>query len=116
MPARAQTIVVGYSGSEASLRALETAAALIGYGSRLTVVTVPSANVDGKAVDTARDLLLSRHVAARYLEPLGDPVEKLVESASDVGADLIVVGRDRSGGSVSADVVRAASCNVLVVP
>ena len=136
MAARARNILVGYDGSEAAQRALDAAADLVGYGSALSVVTVATKADDEPAdnggsagrdrarevVSEARALLLRRHVTARYLEPVGDPAEMLMETAREVDADLIVVGRrDRNPlrrivlGSVSAKILRHAECDVLVV-
>jgi nucleotide-binding universal stress UspA family protein len=54
--------------------------------------------------------------------PAGKPVEEIVRTAKDWGADLIVVGsHGRAGvqrallGSVAEGVMRAAPCAVLVV-
>jgi nucleotide-binding universal stress UspA family protein len=133
--ARARNILVGYDGSEASRRALEVAADLAGYGSMLAVVSVVREHDDdavngvrsaeprgASALDEAREHLLRRHVSARYLEPFGEPAEKLIEAAQELDTDLIVVGRrDRNRlqqllpGSVSSKVVRGAPCDVLVV-
>jgi nucleotide-binding universal stress UspA family protein len=136
MAALARKILVGYDGSDAALRALDTAAALAGYGSALAVVSVARRRdddaVNGDDVDgivgaeqllrDARERLLRRHVTARYIEPVGEPAEMLVETARELDADLIVVGRRRQSalkrlvlGSVSAKVVRRAPCDVLVV-
>jgi nucleotide-binding universal stress UspA family protein len=120
MSARARTIVVGYDGSDASRRALDAAADLVGYGSSLSVVTVHNGAVGREAARTAREHLQQRHVEARYHEPAGEAAEQLVETARSVDADLVVVGRrDRSLrallGSVSSRVVRHAHCDVLVV-
>jgi len=136
MAARARNILVGYDGSEAAQRALDAAADLVGYGSALSVVTVatrpedePGDNGGPAAHDRARELLgdarallLRRQVTARYLEPVGDPAEMLMETARELDADLIVVGRrDQNAlrrivlGSVSAKVLRRAECDVLVV-
>ena len=122
MTARPRTILVGYDGSEAAQRALGAAADLAGYGSRLTVATVNAGNGAGDISRTARELLHRRQVTARYVEPVGEPAEKLIETASEIGADLVVVGRRSRNvlqrlvlGSVSADVVRGADCDVLVV-
>ena len=112
--------MVAYDGSRASGRALDAAADLMGYGSSLTVVHVQRAEEhDGRMVDAARENLLRRRITARYLEPCGDPAEEVVDAARSVGADLLVVGR-RNGigptlGSVTADVVSRAPCDVLVV-
>ena len=66
---------------------------------------------------------LARHVAARYLEPVGEPAEELVGAADALDADLVVVGRhaDRDPAtrarlaSVAEVLRRALSCDVLVV-
>ena len=119
LPAR--RIVVGYDGSDAARRALDAAADLAGYGSTLSVVTVQTGEVDGWISGDARARLLQRHVEARYHETTGEPAERLVEKATELGADLLVVGRrSRSPlrallGSVSSRVVRRAACDVLVV-
>jgi nucleotide-binding universal stress UspA family protein len=113
-------ILVGFDGSEASQRALDAAADLVGYGSSLAVVHVRRAGGPaGRTVGLAREHLLKRHVTARYLEPCGHPAKEIVEVARAVSVDLIVVGRRnalrRVLGSVSAGVVHRASCDVLVV-
>jgi nucleotide-binding universal stress UspA family protein len=121
MAAQPRRIMVAYDGSDASVRALDAAADLVGYGSTLAVVTVQTRFVDGATVSAAREQLLRRHVEARYFEPSGEPAEQLVETAKELGADLIVVGRRSQSqlrallGSVSARVVRRAPCDVLVV-
>lgn len=123
MAARPQRIVVGYDGSGTSQRALLAAADLVGYGSTLTVVSVhpkaaPSA---GKAIDQAREHLLRRQVSALYLDPHGEPADEIVGAARALDADLVVVGRAKRAlrglklGSVSAEVLRRAPCDVLVV-
>ncbi len=126
MAARAQNVVVGYDGSESARRALDRAADLVdGYGSTLAVVSVAARDARGQAeslIGEARERLHARQVTARYVEPVGDPAEMLVEAADDLGADLLVVGRrDHNAlqrlvlGSVSSQVLRRAGCDVLVV-
>lgn len=121
MSGRPRRIVVGYDGSEASRRALEAAADLVGYGSTLAVVTVTNDQVGSWASGDAHARLLDRHVEARYHETSGEPAEQLVEKATELGADLLVVGRRNRNplrmllGSVSSRVVRRAACDVLVV-
>jgi nucleotide-binding universal stress UspA family protein len=78
---------------------------------------------DGRdPLHAARDLLIERLITARYEQRVGDPADEIVGVARDLDADVIVVGRrgprERDGaepGSVSADVVRRAGCDVLVV-
>jgi nucleotide-binding universal stress UspA family protein len=122
---RARSIVVGYDGSEVAQRALDAAADLAGYGSKLTVVHVLPEGATGHEnglLERARERLVRRQIAARYLEPAGDAGRTLLETAESIGADLVVVGRrERNAlrrlwlGSVSARVVRRAECDVLVV-
>jgi nucleotide-binding universal stress UspA family protein len=123
MVARPRSIMVGFDGSEASRRALDIAADLAGYGSTLAVVRVRrGADDDPGKLDEARDHLLRRQVSASYLEPVGEPAEALVETAAELGSDLVVVGRRTHDGlnglgpdSVSRTVVSRAPCDVLVV-
>jgi nucleotide-binding universal stress UspA family protein len=124
MAAQPRRIIIGFDGTDGARRALESAAHLAGYGSTLTVVAVADegGNGGGDVLASARDFLLEKLVTASYVQRFGDPAEELVGAAGELGADLVVVGR-RSGvngarqepGSVSADVVRLAPCDVLVV-
>ena len=124
MAAQPRRIVIGFDGTDGARRALDTAVELLGYGSTLTVVTVGRNGERGARaiLDEAHDLLLAMLVTADYVERVGDPAKELVEIAGELEADLVVVGR-RGGpeaervepGSVSADVVRQARCDVLVV-
>jgi nucleotide-binding universal stress UspA family protein len=124
MAAQPRRIIVGFDGTEGARRALESAAQLAGYGSTLTVVTVANedGNDGGDVLASARDFLLGKLVTATYVQRFGEPAAELVSAAGELGADLVVVGR-RGGedgvrhepGSVSADVVRLAPCDVLVV-
>ena len=120
-----EEIVVGYDGSEAAKRALDRAAVLTGYGSRLTVVTVASkpgySERSRRLLDEAADLLLAQRVFARPVERVGGNVaEELIAAARELGADLLVVGTRKTAlqrlalGSVSSAVVRRAPCDVLV--
>jgi nucleotide-binding universal stress UspA family protein len=113
-------VVVGFDGSDGSLRALDRAADLGGYGSVLTIVHVLGEGTEPNGtLEVARERLLQRHLTARYLEPHGMPADEIVGAASELGANLIVVGRrDALGGapgSVSDAVVKRATCDVLVV-
>jgi nucleotide-binding universal stress UspA family protein len=101
MATRARSILVGYDGSDASQRALEAAADLVGYGSVLAVAG-SSTNV----LNDARARLLRRQVTARYVEADGD----LAATARTLEANLVVVD-----GRLGAQVIRRAPCDVLVV-
>ena len=125
MAAPPRTILVGYDDSDAARRALDRAADLAGYGSRVTVVSVArdEGPLLGDVIDSARTRLIERHVAATYLQPAGEPADAIVDTAEEIEADLVVVGRRSRGpirrgglGSVSAAVARCAPCEVLVVP
>jgi len=124
MAAQPKRIVVGFDGTEGSRRALDAASQLMGYGSTLTVVRVRTDGADDEPdpLDAARDLLIERLITAHYEPRVGDPAEEIVGVARAVGADVIVVGRrgprerNHAGpGSVSAEVVTRAGCDVLVV-
>lgn len=121
--AQPRRILVGVDGTEASMRALDVAAQLVGYGSTLTVVHVV---VDGAAsnsvMDEARDRVHRRQLTATYIQRVGEPAEELLDAARELDAELVVVGRraareggGRPPGSVSTTVVRRAPCDVLVV-
>jgi len=124
MAALPRTILVGYDDSDAARRALDRAADLAGYGSRLTVVSVArdGGPLPHDVLDNARTRLIERHVPATYLQPAGEPADAIVDTAEEIDADLVVVGRRSRGpirrglGSVSAAVARCAPCEVLVVP
>lgn len=122
MAARPRNILVGYDGSASAERALDAAAALVGYGSQLTVVSVRDGAFRDEVSNAARRRLQSLQIAARYLEPVGEAAETLLETASAIGADLVVVGRREQNalqrlvlGSVSSKIVGRAACDVLVV-
>lgn len=122
MAAQPKNIIVGFDGSQGAQRALDAAAHLIGYGSTLTVVSVDPNGVptEPDVLAEARAWLLERLVTASYVRRAGDAAKELVTVATELGADLLVVGRrsedgEPAPGSVSAEVVRRAACNVLVV-
>jgi nucleotide-binding universal stress UspA family protein len=124
MAAQPRKIVVGFDGTDGARRALDAAIEVMGYGSSLIVVAV--ARDGDRAVrdvlSAAREILLSRLLTADYVQRVGEAADELVAVATELHADLVIVGR-RGGpealrgepGSVSADVVRRAPCDVLVV-
>jgi len=133
-------ILVGYDGSAAGRKALETALALAAqHGAELHVVSVARPSEIGDDVETEaviehsrayhRRLLAelkasaaTKQVKAHYEVAVGHPAEQLIYYADRTGADLIVVGdRGRSNfsrlllGSVSKQVTEHAGRPVLVV-
>jgi nucleotide-binding universal stress UspA family protein len=123
MAATVRRVLVGYDGSESARLALDAAAALVGYGSTLTVAHVAPLGEGARDVlSDARERLLRLHVSARYLQLAGDAADELVDAVQVLGADLIVLGgRSQNGhlelglGAVSGDVVGRAPCDVFVV-
>ena len=115
---------MAFDGSEQAWRALDVAARMTGYGSTLTVVSVGregNGSVRG-LLDEAHARLLGHQVPATYVERHGAPAAELVAAAGELGADLVVVGRRSGGsmdaplpGSVGAEVLRDAPCDVLVI-
>jgi nucleotide-binding universal stress UspA family protein len=119
---RSRRILVGYDGSESAQRALDAAADLAGYGSTLTVVSVADGHAADGLLEDAREQLLRRHATADYVSHSGDPAHELIDACQELESDLLVVGRRQQGplrrlvlGSVSAQVVNRAPCDVLIV-
>jgi nucleotide-binding universal stress UspA family protein len=121
MSAQPRKILVGYDGTDSSVRALDRAIQLTGYGSTLTVVNVTNdGEPPGAVLDDARRRVRSRLLTASYVQRVGEAAEQLLEAANDIGAELVVVGRRTAStvpepGTVSAAVVRRSPCDVLVV-
>jgi len=120
----ARIIIVGYDGSESSVRALDRATELATYGSRIVVahVVVPgSQELAGEVLDEADEHLEHRHVISERRVLTGAPAEQLMELARELNAGLIVVGNGKStlerilAGSVSSAIIHHAPCDVLVV-
>jgi nucleotide-binding universal stress UspA family protein len=108
VPTPARTILLAYDGTDSSRRALDAAADLTGYGSTLTVVPVQLA---AEELADARERLLRRHVVAR----LAGPGDELIQTAREIAADLVVLGRGTGDGDALGALVRGAPCDVLVV-
>ena|SRR5215207_10588339 len=129
-------VLVAYDGSSESKRALEAAAEL-GAGSELTVISVvpvtysgrgggidPTSNVDDHraALQEARAWLAERGREAQTAEIIGHPADAIVDAAEQGGFELIVIGSRGLNaverfvmGSTSSRVVAHAPCSVLVV-
>jgi nucleotide-binding universal stress UspA family protein len=109
--ARAKSILVAYDGSDAGRRALDAAVEQVGYGSTLAVVGISNTLAREPLGDASR-YLSGRHVFARYIDGTGRPEESVLESATEIGADMIVVAG--LNGSFEG-VIDRAPCDVLVV-
>lgn len=115
-------VVIGVSGSVASLRAATIAGSSYGPRHRYLVVTVVPTSGDGPcelahrhAVDGARAAV---HPAHTLVTP-GDPAAVLCTMAADTGAAVLVIGSREGDGRhhrpVAAAVLAAATVPVLVV-
>jgi nucleotide-binding universal stress UspA family protein len=138
-PDAARQILLCYDGSSEAKRALERVAEIAAaVPSRVTVVSVaeplyPDPPWTGYAdpreeqahrqlLDEALQELGRRGIKAASAEPTGHTADSIVTAAQERHADLVVVGsRHRSVvkrllfGSVSAEIVVDAPCDVLVV-
>lgn len=131
-----QTIVVGYDGSESADRALDRASELIDDGGTVVLVSAihmlagkggtgfdPIEKEDfDRQLDTAKARLADTGITATTVAGLGDPARVITVQATEVGADLIVVGNGHKNllerlllGSVSDRVSHRTNCDVLVV-
>lgn len=123
MAAQPRRILVGFDGSDAAWRALDSAIHLTGYGSTLTVARVAAEGQSPPGgLTEVRQRVHARGLTASYVQRAGDPVEELLGAARELDAELIVVGRSGDHDvdpdareSVSAALVRRATCDVLVV-
>ncbi len=131
-------ILLCYDGSAEARRALERVGEIASVApSRVTVVSVAEpiyANppytgyadpgeeqAHRRLLEEAAEDLRGQGVDTTTLESVGDPAAAILDAARD-GADLVVVGSRHRGlikrllfGSVSAEVVVDAPCDVLVV-
>ena len=128
-------IVVGYDGSQAAKRALERAATLADGDPVIVVSAVrPLISRGAGGYDAVEREEHERHLAeaaarleelgveARTIEEVGDPASVIAREAEAHGADLVIVGTEGKNalerlfeGSVSADTVRKATTDVLVI-
>jgi len=133
-------IVVGYDDTEPAKRALERASELAkAFGAELVITSVTpvvaSIGRSAGAIDptdppakheeelaAARAYLQGQGLTAEYQPAVGDVATAIVDSARELGADLIVVGTCDHGAierlfhhSISTAVSHRAHCDVLIV-
>jgi nucleotide-binding universal stress UspA family protein len=129
-----RNIVVGTDYSPSADHALEAAIALAGLAdARITLVHVcalEAPELDDTLLQACREALAETvaHYAAEgvlltSVVRTGRPADKLNNVATEVGADLIVIGRNGAGrgireelGSVAERLMRSATRPLLVVP
>lgn len=126
-----ETILVAYDdpASDTLARAAELAESV---GGTLVVTNVAgrgegepagaAARTAAAKLEQARATLADHALRVEYVPAVGAPAEEIVRLAHERGADLIVVGTRRKRfierlveGSVLHEVVRRATCDVLVV-
>jgi nucleotide-binding universal stress UspA family protein len=127
-------LLIAYDGSAPARRALAHGADLAGPGDVVTVINVmPEPGVGARIeppsdernrqwslLGEARQFLAGRGIDAGTATPVGDVATEILAAAERIGADVIVVARQRGRaphllGSISGRIVRSACCDVLVV-
>ncbi len=124
-PARLDTVVVAWDGSEVAARALSGSNALLRKARTVEVVTVGRgrrSDVDFPGFNIARHL--ARHGIAADLQHIAgdlDPANALLSHAADSGADLIVMGgygnmrlRDLIFGGTTRGIMESMTVPVLM--
>ncbi len=125
-------VLLAYSGSEGSEKALEVAKTLAEELYIVTVIRIPeyvmSEDEEEEEKEKAReyyrpivDRAKKKSNAREAFIVFGDPAEEIVNMAREINADLIVLGVEtknpimRKLGGVGDRVVDHAHCSVLVV-
>jgi nucleotide-binding universal stress UspA family protein len=143
VPAEGRTVpchaVVAVDFSELSTRAAQAAIEAVGDDGRVELVHImPYVHEDAFSVEAkepyqrwaeeqlgvlARQLVVSEGVTVTSAAIRGRPARALLDYAHKVGADLIATGTHGRGfvartmlGSVTSQLIRAATCSVLTVP
>ncbi len=127
---RRMKVIIATDGHAVSTHAIAEALRLLPlHAAEVTLVSVldPEERIGGNE-NAARDLdraaaqLAAGGVTAATLQRRGHPAEQIVQAATEIGADLIVVGASIKGriarllvGGVSTEVMRRWSGAVLVV-
>jgi nucleotide-binding universal stress UspA family protein len=130
-------ILVAYDGSDVSQRAVQRVARFMNEA-EVGLVTVarpiyrdtryagfadPKDEEEQRRVlASARDTLEQAGITATGFGPIGDPAEKILETARWFEAELIVIGARSLGtverlvlGSVSTKIMHESRCDVLIV-
>jgi len=127
-------ILLAYDASPSAQRALEHAAELIRHRGNIGVINVIPIQSISARLETVSDdererqarilreakaTLARRGLTSETFEAAGDPATEILAAADATHADVLVVGRGGQRrlvpGSLSSRLVRAASCDVLVV-
>jgi nucleotide-binding universal stress UspA family protein len=120
------TILVGSDGSDSAAQAIARAAILTeASGGTLEIVGAVANESDRAALEatltSAAEALIARGLSASVRVGTGDAVEVILEAATAIGADLIVLGnKGMTGarrfilGSVPDKVSHRATCSVMI--
>lgn len=124
-----RVVVCAFDFTKVSVSALEAVAAFAPpRGGRLTLVLAVAGQARHRATATRRllglvPLAVSKRYRVRLVVESGPPHRLIADLASELEADLIVMGMPRRsrvgewlGGSTSRAVLRRAKCPVLLVP
>ena len=141
------TVLVGTDGSESSFRAVDRAAVVARDAGATLLLLTAYRPMSPREAEDARQALgdeaykvsgsapaegvlhdaadRAKGIGAKDVEQLaveGDPVDALINTVSDRGVDLLVVGNrglnslaGRLLGSVPANITHKATCDVLIV-
>jgi len=116
-------VVAAYDGSDASLKALRVAATLCTEWPLPVTVVAGATDEDAgqKLIDEARSYIDTYNLDAEFETVPGEPAQAIIECATKVGADLIIMGayghtrvRNLILGSTTSHVVRHSPVPVLL--
>lgn len=93
-PFSLRSVIVAWNGSASAARAIAAATPLMERASSIEIVTVDGREDDREGAERLAEMLAARGLAARAkaLTGAGGVGETILSRASDIGADLVVMG------------------------